>query len=599
MPETFLPPAARTAGRVVVWVLGLALLLLVFAIGWLGVRGYLAYWHLSAAQQKAPAIAKDIDNLSAAQAALDDLAEDTSNARSLTSDPIWQGAEGVPWIGPQLAAVADVAEAVDEVVNGTARPIASVAGGFGVTAFVPVDGRIDTAVFSALADPAAKAAKVAASARDDVASIDRTPLVTPIADAVDKLGGLLSEVASGTDALARASALLPSMLGADGPRTHLLLVQNNSEWRTLGGIVGSMTPIVAKDGALALGEQIQARGIPSYPDSVLDLGDYRTIYNAKPGRFLQNITQVPDFRLTSQLATEFAKRNGVTADGVMSIDPVALSYLLKATGPVTLPTGDVLTSENAAGFLLNEVYIRYPDADQQDLVFSAAAGAVFTALTKGDVNPGALITALGRAGSEHRLYLWSAKKADETVLAGTTLAGEPVQSTADTARMGVYFNDGTGSKMDYYVTPDVQLSWSGCGTGSTPRTLSLQVTLTNTVPADAATSLPEYITGAGSYGVPEGIARVVGEVYLPAGFAIGPSTTSTGAGFGGAMIDGRQVLSYTFDLKPGETESVSIDVVADTDIREAEAWVTPTADASRSPIVDASCDPTGSDLSLR
>jgi len=59
------------------------------------------------------------------------------------------------------------------------------------------------------------------------------------------------------------------------------------------------------------------------------------------------------------------------------------------------------------------------------------------------------------------------------------------------------------------------------------------------------------------------------------------------------------VLSYSFDLKPGETESVSIDLVADTDIRDAEAWVTPTADASRSPIVDASCEPAGSDLTLR
>ncbi|CAL4860796.1 DUF4012 domain-containing protein [Microbacterium sp. MM2322] len=598
MPETFLPPAARTVGRVVVWVLGLSLLLLVFAIGWIGVRGYLAYDHLSTAQRQAPAIARDIGNIAAASDAIDELARETSAARELTSDPIWQGAEGVPWVGPQLAAIADVAAAVDDVASGTARPLASVADGFGTEAFVPVDGRIDTSVFSALAEPASRAAVVAASARDDVASIDRAPLVAPIAKAVDQLDGLLDQVASGTDALARASQLLPSMLGADGPRTHMLLVQNNAEWRSLGGIVGSMTPLQADKGAITLGDQIQARAIDSYPDSVGDLGDYAAIYNAKPGRFLQNITQVPDFRLTAQLAREFAARNDVKIDGVISMDPVALSYLLDATGPIELPTGDTLTSANAAEFLLNGVYLRYPEADQQDVVFAAAASGVFAALTRGDVNPGKLVEALARAGTEHRLYLWSAKEADEAVLAGTTLAGAPPEGDSDTARFGVYFNDGTGSKMDYYISPEVTLGWSGCGSGSTPRTLSLKITLTSTAPADAATALPDYITGGGTYGVPEGTARTVGEVYLPEGFQATTSFTSTGRGFGGGMVGDRQVLSYSLDLKPGESQTVSIDVVADTDIRSAEAWVTPTADAAVSPVVRASCESSGSGATL-
>lgn len=258
-------------------------------------RGYLAYDHLSSAQKRAPEIASDLGDLSAAGAAIDDIARHTAAARDLTSDPLWQGAEGVAWIGPQLSAVADVAAAVDDVVTGTARPIASVAVGFGAEAFVPVDGRIDTSAFAALADPATDAAGVAASARGDVAAIDRTPLVAPIVDAVDQLGDALSQVAAGTHALARASRLLPSMLGGEGARNHLLLVQNNAEWRTLGGIVGSMTPVRADDGRLALGEQIQARATTQYPESILDLGEYASIYQAQPGRFLQNITQVPDF----------------------------------------------------------------------------------------------------------------------------------------------------------------------------------------------------------------------------------------------------------------------------------------------------------------
>lgn len=593
MPETFLPPAARTAGRVVVWALGLALVFPLFALGWIAVRGYLAYDHLSSAQKQAPALASDIGDLSAAGATIDEIGRHTAAARELTSDPLWEGAEGVPWIGPQLAAFGDAAAAVDDVITGTVRPIASVAGDFGASAFVPVDGRIDTSGFAALAGPATDAAKVAASARDSVAAIDRAPLLAPVSSAVDQLGGTLAEVASGTDALARASTLLPSMLGADGPRDLLLLVQNNAEWRTLGGIVGSMTPVRADDGRLTLGDQIQARSVAQYPTSVLDLGEYAAIYGAKPGRFLQNVTQVPDFRLAARLAREFAAREDIAADGVISIDPVALSYLLDATGPVRLPTGDELTSANAAPFLLNGVYRKYPDPDQQDAVFSAAAGSVFSALTNGNVDAGALLRALSRAGSEHRLYVWSASEGDTAALEGTTLAGAPLTNTPDTARFGVYVNDGTGSKMDFYVTPDVRLEFGGCGTGSTPRNLTVTVTLTSNAPADAASSLPEYITGGGGNGVPPGIARVVGEIYLPEGFEATSAEITNGRGFGGGEVGGRQVLTYSIDLKPGESQTVTIDVVGDTDIRTAEAWVTPTADADLSPIVRASCDAPG------
>ncbi len=343
MPETFLPPAARTVGRVVVWALGLALLFVLFIAGWIGVRGYLAYDHLASAQRQAPAIAQNIGDLAAATAALDRVARDTSAARELTSDPLWRGAEGVPWVGPQLAAVADAAAAVDDVVTGTAKPIAAVADGFGVEAFVPVDGRIDTSVFTALAGPAEKGARAAASARDDVEAIDRAPLLPPLADAMGSLDGLLSEIASGTDALSRASRLLPSMLGADGSRDHMLLVQNNAEWRTLGGIVGASTFLRTDGGAIELDGQLSSTDFGQYADSVLDLGEYASLYGAKPGRYIQNVTQVPDFSLTARLAQEFAKREGRDVSSVMSIDPVALSYLLQATVHHRVPSTRGLT----------------------------------------------------------------------------------------------------------------------------------------------------------------------------------------------------------------------------------------------------------------
>lgn len=589
MPEPFLPSPARTAGRVIVWALLAAVVLAVAAIVWLGVRGAMAYDHLRTAQQSAVEIAGQLDDIGAAAGAIDDLGAHTSAARNLTSDPIWAGAEALPWIGPQLAAVANVADAIDRVVTDAAAPIAAVAGDFGTDAFRPVDGRIDTAVFAELEAPSWDAAEVAASARDDIAAVDRRPLLPIVEDAVDEVDALLQQATTATDALARASSLLPSMLGADGPRDHLLVTQNNAEWRTLGGIVGAASVIRTNEGRIALTGQLSSSDVASYDQPVLDLGEYETIYQLKPGRYLQNVTQVPDFSLTGRLAQEFAAREGQRVGSVISLDPVALSYLLDATGPVQLPTGDELTSDNAVQLLLNDVYLRYEDPRVQDAFFASAAAAVFQALTGGDVDPAKLVAALGRAGTEHRLLLWSADEAEQELLAETTLSGPVPATDDDTARLGVYFNDGTGSKMDYYVTPDVTLTWDGCGPGSTPRTLTLDVSLTNTAPTDAATSLPRYITGGGAFGVPAGTARTVGEVYLPAGFDVVTSVNGNGTGFGGGMVGDRQVLSYTMDLEPGETKTITIAVRADTAITDAEAWMTPTADADLAPVLQSSC----------
>ncbi|MFS0868198.1 DUF4012 domain-containing protein [Microbacterium sp. 179-B 1A2 NHS] len=589
MHEPFLTPPLRTAGRILAWVLGALLIVLIVATAWIGIRGALAYGHLRAAQDGAADIAGRLDDLGAAAGAIDDLAADTSAARDLTSDPIWAAAEGAPWVGPQLSAVADVAEAIDRTVTDAAAPIAAVAGDFGTEAFRPVDGRIDTAVFTELEAPAWQAAEAAASARDDIEAIDRRPLFGVVADAVDQVDGLLQQAATATDALARASSLLPSMLGADGARDHLLIVQNNAEWRTQGGIVGAASLIRTDDGRIELSGQLASGDFERTDEPVVDIGEYETIYQEKPGRFIQNITQVPDFALTGRLGQEFATQQGADVGSVLSLDPVALAYLLEATGPVRLPTGDELTSENAVPLLLNEVYLRYEEPAVQDAFFAAAAAAVFEAMTAGEVDPATLVSALGRAGSERRLLLWSADDAEQELLAQTTLAGALPATDDGTARLGVYFNDGTGSKMDYYLTPEVALAWSGCAPGITRRTLTLDVTLTNDAPADAATSLPRYITGGGEYGVPAGTARTVGEVYLPAGFEVITSTTTGGQSFGGGMIDGRQVLTYTLDLEPGESETVTIAVRADTAITEAEAWVTPTADADLATSVSASC----------
>ncbi|AZC12447.1 DUF4012 domain-containing protein [Microbacterium sp. ABRD28] len=571
MSESANPRALRQAGVVFAWVVAAFLIALVFLAGWVGVRGFLASQHLIDAQATATAVREDLTDPALASAAIADVAADTAAARALTSDPLWQVAEALPWAGPQLSAVSTVAAAVDDVAGSALAPLADVASGFDLAALRPQDGRIDLAPFTDIREAAATGAASIGGAAEAVAAIDRAPLIRPLREAVDEVGALLDETETATGALTRAATLLPAMLGADGPRSYLVLFQNNAEWRSLGGIPGATALVRTDGGAISLAEQASSSDFPRYDESVLPLGsDVEGIFSARPGRFIQNVTQIPDFAVSGALAREMwaRERGGEQVDGVIAIDPVALSYLLAATGPVTLPTGDVITAENAVPLLLNEVYFRYEDPADQDAFFAAAAASVFSALTAGGTDPTALVDALTRAGDERRLLLWSAREDEQTLLDGTSLAGPLPETDDDIARFGVYLNDGTGSKMDYYVSATPTLTWDSCVTGGSAAsptasgTATLTVTLTNNAPADAATSLPRYITGGGAFDVDPGIARTVGYVYLPEGFELQDATITGDVGFGGGTHDGRRVLSFAVDVAPGASATATVTVTA-------------------------------------
>ncbi len=88
------------------------------------------------------------------------------------------------------------------------------------------------------------------------------------------------------------------------------------------------------------------------------------------------------------------RETGQQVNGVIAIDPVTLGYLLKATGPVQLATGDTLTSDNAVKLLLSEAYARYSDPKVQDAFFASAASAVFEKVSSGGFDAKQFVAAL-------------------------------------------------------------------------------------------------------------------------------------------------------------------------------------------------------------
>ena len=67
--------------------------------------------------------------------------------------------------------------------------------------------------------------------------------------------------------------LLPQLLGEDGKRTYLVMVQNPAELRSAGGMVGTIAAITADKGTITIGDFATTSGwdIPEEPmdDTVL------------------------------------------------------------------------------------------------------------------------------------------------------------------------------------------------------------------------------------------------------------------------------------------------------------------------------------------
>lgn len=561
---------------------------------WVGIRGALAIGHLQSISENVSggSLQQDFDEGQFASK-LRVMASEAAVAHELTSDILWRTSEGIPWIGPQLTALAVVAAASDEVFAGSISLGSELDASF-VERLKPVDGRLDPAVLGELGGPARQAADAASKANTMVSGVEQRPLLGVVRTQLEKAQGVLGITAQTLESLSRAIDIAPELLGENGPRRYLLLIQNNAEFRSLGGITGTIGLLSADDGRITLDSTESATALTrDLKSPTVNLPEeIQAVYGTKPARFFHNLTAIPDFRIDGPLARDmYRTQRGVDVDGVIAIDPVALSYVLQATGPISLPGGDVINSDNVVPLLLNVVYTRYKDPIDQDKFFAAASERIFQALLTGQGSTLRLLASIATASEQRRVLVWSAHPDLQSALEGSPITGEIPTSDDTAVRMGVYFNDATGSKMSYYLKPEISIIWNKCEEEPRRglRQLAVEVTLSSTAPLDGATSLPPYITGNGVYGVAPGWARTVSNVYLPVGWELVSAGSTNGSNPKRDVVGGQEVLTFESTLAPQSTASFTLVIQSTTAANRAEVWMTPTADARISPLATASC----------
>ncbi len=569
----------RRRARPLVLTITLLLLGLVLVTAW---QATSAYRHLSAAQDRLPALRAQIldGDAEALPGTLDAFLDDTGAARAAVHTPQWALLAALPVVGNDVEAVRTIARAVDDLGTGAVAELARVTAEVAPQDLAPVDGRIDLGVVRT-ARPALDAAERSTAAVEaDLAALDAEALASPLRGPVGELAAQVRELRGVTEGAATAARLLPPMLGEDGPRHYLVLVQNNAEPRALGGIPGAAILLRADRGRVELVRQRAASSLGRFDEPVLRLtAAERALYGSQLGRYLQNVTATPDFPRAAGLAREMWLRGtGREVDGVLSLDPVALGLLLEATGPVRLPGGERLTAGNAAEVLLNEVYVEIPEPAAQDRFFAVAASAVFTELFSGEPDARAAGEAVAEAARQGRLMLWSARPGEQEVLEDTAVAGALRGRDGGHPVVGVYLHDRSAAKIGYYEDLDVAVRERRCGAGDVRR-LEVDVTVTSRVPANVR-ELPDYLTGGG-HAVRVGRIRSEVYVYAPAGGLV----TDVRSGERPALVTphvhkGLHVAARVVELGPGEAVTLTYAIDPGEAAGEVRVRTTPGPEAS-------------------
>lgn len=533
------------------------LTLLVLATGWVTVRGIGAVNDLQQVAATSSKLKEAIGqgDLEEAAALSTRIAHHAQSAHELTSDPIWRGFGLVPWLGPNFSAVSDVAEIADDVASDALVPVLDAAGELDLASLGLSNGAVDLTPFAKIEPSLADASDTLSSAEERALRIDADATLPPLADAVREMRSTVTQAATVVGSLHGASALLPSMLGADGPRNYVIAMQNNAELRSSGGIIGAIALLHAENGRISL---VQQASVPDFPslDTPIPLSESTVaLFEDQPGRYMQNLTSIPDFTEAGPaIAKRWQDRFGQPVDGVIAVDAVMTENLLAATGPLAFGPFDA-TKETVVSLLLSEIYAAIPDPLVQDEIFSQAAGVLLSAaLTKAE--PKDLVAALAESADQHRIRIWSAHEDEEKLLAASSLGGALPTDDTET-HVGVLFNDTTGGKMDYYTDAAISTAVGVCDGEPTTQ---VTVTWTNDAPADAATSLPPYVTAEGFYGVPAGSVRTLIAVYGPEGAT--PSHIDRDGkeeSVQTALLGSRSAVQHQVLLAPGESSTITVE----------------------------------------
>jgi hypothetical protein len=535
--------------------LGVPTLLLVVG-AWVGWQAYQLNQDLRAAVDDATLLEHALrsGDQPRAESALDSLRGHAGAAADRTGGVTWSGVSRLPSFGDDARGLRLVSQVLSDLASDGLTPLVEDVAD--LHALVPVHGRVQIERLTALQQPVGDAHASFADADRRLAAEDPGDFLWVLEDSYVELADRVAKAERLLSTADTALRVLPTMLGRDRPRSYLLVFQNNAEVRATGGVPGAISLVTADDGRLRITDQVTAASLGETERPVLRLtAAEKALYGPQLGTYMLDAGFTPDVPRAAALMRARWEQSFDPVDGVVMVDPVAMSYVLGATGPVKV--GDFeLTEGNAVRALLHQVYVGLTDTAVQDEYFKLTSRTVFDRMVDGAADPHLLLEALARGASEHRLLVHSFDPAEQDLLDGAVVAGEHTAADATGPQVGIYLNDSTGAKMSYFLRTEVRVDATSCRDGV--QRVTGTATFRSEAPKDAVRSLPAYVTGGGDYGIDPGSQLVAMRIYGPVGGTI-DTLTLGGEDLGKVRTvdhDGRPVATVYPILGPQQTEEV-------------------------------------------
>lgn len=527
----------------------------------------------------------------AAERSADRLAEQAEVARRSTDGWLWSGLTVVPWVGDDADAVRRSAAALDVLASRGVRPALDAARQVERRPLRGADGRFDLGATTGLVAPLGRSADAAQDADARLADVDPAGLVGPLRPRVAELQTRLDQLDTGLRAASELAGLLPDLLGGDGARRYLLVVQNNAESRATGGLPGSVSVLQADRGRLRLTGQGSAPdfGAPGGPPAARLGATEERLFGAAAATDFRDTNSIPDFpRAASLMAAMAEQQRGTRVDGVVTVDPVVLSEVLAATGPVEAD-GVTLSGENVVRELLFDPYQELPGDQEQNAYFERTSAAILDVLLGGDLDQRGVLTGLAGGVAERRVLVWSDRPEEQAGLERAGVAGRLPRDRGAEPEVGFYLNSATRAKIQYFLRYDGRVRSVGCDDRGR-QVVQVRMRLRSEVP-EPVSQLAPYVRGLGDE-APPGVNLLNAALVAPAGgrleaLAVGGRSTEVATG----ELDGRPVAVFPVRLDPGE----SVEVVADLVTRRGQdgaprlEWTPGVSDAPTSTTARSRC----------
>ncbi len=464
-------------------------------------------------------------------------------------------ARQLPLVGPQLRTLDDIAS-----LGARTIPIARTA----ATNIDPdrlrlVDGRLDLSVLASYRPTFDELARETRLVRADLARLHRMWLLPPLERQLVKFETTVVRADDSARTADEAVQVAPALLGGSGPRTYLVSIVTPAESRGSGGLMANYGVLTASEGRIRLegvgrGPDLDTRGVE--PKHLTGPPQYLARYGKfQPAETWENLTMSPDFPSVGQVMAQLYPQSGGTViNGVIQLDPFAISQLLTLTGPVKVPGLDfTISADNAVSFLLRDEYTLVTDPIERSNLLGSVAQVVFDRLTSGQsATPSSMAQALSPVVATRDLSLWmrDPREQDFVRRIGADAALPPVLGDS----FGVIVQNGGGNKIDNYLHRTIDYSSAIAASTGEVRSHAV-VSLRNDSPSSG---VPLYVIG-NEINRPTGTNTLYVSIYSP--------LTLRGAQIDGKPFPllvetelGRNVYSAYVEIPPGGTRTITLDL---------------------------------------